>query len=151
MLTAKELEKLRERMRRGGTGGLSVSDTYDLLHSVEEALQLLATPAAPRERESPLTVKVEGGALVIAIGVETLAFAVLAGEVFQEGVTVPDPDKFAKEVVRELEQEREDGATPVHLLLDRAAERAAENGAEGIHFPDDDPPRALAPSTSGGK
>jgi hypothetical protein len=36
-----------------------------------------------------------------------------------------------------LSKEEEDGSTPVHRMLDKAAMDAIENGAEGVHCPGD--------------
>ena len=89
-----------------------------------------------RGRKSRLRVQVIGGELVIRIGVETLAFAAERnGRLFDDhdrGPEVTDPDLFALEVVRELEDEEEDGTTPLNELLDIATEKAFENGADGI-------------------
>ena len=38
-------------------------------------------------------------------------------------------------ILQELRHEEEDGTTLVHIMLDKAAERAVENGAEGIELP----------------
>ncbi len=48
------------------------------------------------------------------------------------GVAVIDAAVFAPYFVRELNEEEEDGATLVHLMLDKAAIKAADNGAEGL-------------------
>ncbi|MFN3464449.1 MAG: hypothetical protein ACK4X1_10260 [Terricaulis sp.] len=45
---------------------------------------------------------------------------------------VNDPALFAAGIVRALNEESEDGSTPVHLLLDRAVLVAAEQGSEGL-------------------
>jgi len=93
------------------------------------------------ERDEPLSVKVDGGRLVISIGVDTLAWATRHAEHLMEydeksgeflGYVISDPDEFARDVVIELEQEEEDGTTPVHLLLDKATEAAINNGSLGV-------------------
>lgn len=84
-------------------------------------------------RNAPLSVTVDDGRLVIAIGVETLGFAAQHSDDFEKwGVTVVDHDIAVKEIARELRREEEDGTTLVHLLLDKAALNAWENGGEGF-------------------
>jgi hypothetical protein len=94
------------------------------------------------ERNEPLTVDVVGGRLVISIGVETLAFAAVhsewanpwddAANDYRRMIVVTDADLMAREVARALDDEQEDGTTPVHLLLDAAIIAACENGGEGF-------------------
>lgn len=91
-----------------------------------------------------LKVEVTEGRLVISIGVEVLGFAATRGPWFDElyGDTgqepvVTDAEQFAKAICTELKREKEDGETLVHAMLDKAAERAAENGCEGIRLPGD--------------
>ena len=43
-----------------------------------------------------------------------------------------DREEFAKDVVRALCEEQEDGTTPVHILLDNAMVRAIEDGSIAI-------------------
>lgn len=45
---------------------------------------------------------------------------------------VTDAAIFAKEVCHALNNEREDGTTPVHVMFDKAFMHAIEQGAEGI-------------------
>jgi hypothetical protein len=49
--------------------------------------------------------------------------------------SVVDAKRFAKDVCNALNDEREDGTTPVHLLFDAAFEKAVEDGSLGIEFP----------------
>lgn len=96
------------------------------------------------EKAAPLAVAVEGGRLVVSIGVETLAAAFQETDFAkpysaQAGDWVPrfvvtDPATFAVEVARALRSEREDGAALTHLLLDKACAAAVEGGAEGVDF-----------------
>lgn len=92
-----------------------------------------------QKRESPLGVKIVDDQLQITIGIETLAFAAERYDYFWEGadddVKVTDPDEFAKDVVRELESEEEDGTTLVHLMFDKAFRAVVENGGESIYIP----------------
>lgn len=50
-------------------------------------------------------------------------------------VVITDRAKFVQAMIEELKSEEEDGTTLVHVMLDKAAERAVENGAEGIELP----------------
>lgn len=79
---------------------------------------------------APLTVVVDRDQLVIRIGVSTLAYAVQNGEDWTGEII--DSKGFARDVVNVLLDEREDGTTPVHLLLDAAAQEAANQGS--IHL-----------------
>ena len=100
-------------------------------------------PAASNKR---LTVKIVDGVLTIAIGMGTLATAIrcnpdlqawdeVTGKDYEP--TITDATVFGKELVRALEDEDEEGSTPVHLMLDAAVMSAIENGAEGIMTGDD--------------
>jgi hypothetical protein len=83
--------------------------------------------------DDPLVVEVIGGRLVISIGVRTLAFSLTAdGGPIVHPTRITDPLAFAREMVPELSREDEEGMTPVNVLLDQAAERAIENGADGV-------------------
>jgi hypothetical protein len=93
-----------------------------------------------------LSVKVINGVLSITIGIATLATAARFGgdlEAFDEVTgdvlepTITNEVVFAKAVARALNDEEEDGTTPVHLMLDAAIVSAVENGAEGIITGDD--------------
>lgn len=85
--------------------------------------------------------------LVISIGISALAFAaahspdlqMVDGEGELVGPAVTDEAKFAAEVLQALDYEEEDGTTLVHMMLDKAAVRAVENGADGIRFPSQQP------------
>lgn len=98
-------------------------------------------------RDQVLKVSIEDGEVVIRIGIDTLKVAAEAcpeleeclGSGYVVAPSITDIDLFAAEVVRELGREAEDGTTPVHILLDAAFVAAAEQGAEGIEFPEDTP------------
>jgi len=94
-------------------------------------------------RHQPLRVDLEGGRLIISIGVETLAFAVENApgppltrydEETRDFVhtQVTDPDAFASEVRGALLAEEEDGATLLDRMLDEAAADAIGEGSEGV-------------------
>ncbi len=87
------------------------------------------------------TITVENGVLLsIKIGVNVLVNAVRYdpqlvafdddGESYEPEVT--DPAKWLDALATALRSEEEDGTTPVHRMLDKAAMEAIENGAEGI-------------------
>lgn len=85
----------------------------------------------------PLTVGVEGDQLVIRIGVDTLAWAFEISEEnqpfdeklndFRGSWKVIDRHKFAKGVGIGLQDEREDGSTPLTDVLDKACIKAIED------------------------
>ena len=82
--------------------------------------------------DSPLRCEVVNGELVIAIGVETLAFACTNKDNGSPPVTVVDAALFAHDVATALKDEAEDGTTPVHLMLDKACEAAIEMGSPAV-------------------
>ncbi len=93
-----------------------------------------------------LEVKIVCGVLTITIGISTLAFATHMNGEFDayDGeagdflrTTITDEAVFAKEVAHVLNEEEEDGTTLVHLMLDKAAGLAIEQGAEGVLTGDD--------------
>jgi hypothetical protein len=85
---------------------------------------------------APLTVGVEGDQLVIRIGVDTLAFCYEISEANHEwdqkatkyrlGWKVIDKHKFAKGVAEGIQDEAEDGSTPLTRILDAACTYAIE-------------------------
>jgi hypothetical protein len=92
----------------------------------------------------PLKVSIERGRLIIEIGVAALAHGYEYsehGQPYDEDkneyaqAKVVNPGLFAKEVRDELVAEREDGATPVSLLLDSACQKAVENGSQAVLYP----------------
>lgn len=90
--------------------------------------------------EQPLKVGIEAGRVVISIGITTLGEAIVGpGSPVKREVPhakITDHAQFAREVVRALKSEEEDGTTPVHKLLDGVALEFLENGADGIDFGD---------------
>jgi hypothetical protein len=85
----------------------------------------------------PLEIGVEGEALVIRIGLDTLTFAFETGDEnqpfdekaddFRRSFKVTDKWKFADGVGNALCAEEEDGSTPLTKILDEAYIRAVEN------------------------
>ena len=82
--------------------------------------------------------RIVGDELVIKLKISTLAHAARHSDYFfrcQEDGTplnITDEAEFAESVVRALNQEEEDGSTPITRLLDDATEHVAEQGMDGI-------------------
>lgn len=84
-------------------------------------------------RGDGLSVEMADGRLVIAIGIDSLMTAVRGGDFWDDDeLKIVSADEFAADIVSELEREREDGTTPVHLMIDAAAEEAVEQGSLGV-------------------
>ena len=89
-----------------------------------------------------LETKIENGALVIRVGIGTLAHAFhfnldnnLRNDETKDFVQtwkVVNPVQFAKDVMVEIDREEEDGTTPLHRLFDKACMDAVNQGSEGI-------------------
>ena len=93
--------------------------------------------------ELPLEAKLVEGALDIGVGESILRFAAEHHPDLWNGATdtflvkVTDPVVFAKEVLRQINREEEDGSTPLSRMLDAAILAAVDDGCEGIdieHF-----------------
>lgn len=76
-------------------------------------------------KDYPLRCEVVKKVLAITIGVDTLAFA----DKERTGLEVTDAEGFARDVVRALERQAEDGATMLTDLLDEAMEAAENDGS----------------------
>lgn len=103
-------------------------------------------------RGEGVCVYVSGGRLVISIGVDVLASAADNSPAFERDdgdfdkppkYRVTDADVFAAEIALALQDEREDGSTPIHLLLDAAFQAATDDGCDGVDYGDDDARAAL--------
>ena len=78
---------------------------------------------------SPLKVCYEGGKIKIEIGVGILAWALQCNEhTWPEGFYIPDLDEYAKDFLIRLEDEEEDGSTPIHHMFDKVAQTIFEQG-----------------------
>lgn len=90
------------------------------------------------------SVTVEGDELVIRITLDTLCHAVtMAGNwpTDYEGksmATITDRPLFVKELIGQLQNENEQGATPLHLLFDEAALAVIEAGSEAVELHEDE-------------
>lgn len=95
-------------------------------------------------KDTELIVNIENDELVIRVGISTLCKAVRQCQVIDYAVMEADGDEYVVEITDEtvfanaildaLNDEEEDGSTPVHRLLDAAANEAIEQGCEGIEF-----------------
>jgi hypothetical protein len=86
--------------------------------------------------KAPLEVMVGDGKLLISIGLATLsktvAYSLNNENLFDGTVTVLDDDEFAAAIAEQLRTDEDEGNSSIQQLLDNAALRAFENGAEGI-------------------
>lgn len=88
--------------------------------------------------ELPLSCTMIDGAIVIWVGEKALAHATNINPKLYDPerdcglYAVTDHAAFAKEVVRKLKQEGEDGSTMLTDVLDRAVYEAINDGAEGV-------------------
>lgn len=91
--------------------------------------------------------KIIDGEIVIRLSLDTMAFAAERFPSLEEydektdrilAPVVTDREAFAKELVRLLNAESEDGSTLVTNMFDAGFLAAAEDGARGIAFPGDD-------------
>lgn len=101
------------------------------------------TEKLSRHYGARLEAKIERGALVIRIGIQTLAHAVTysdwanpyedeTGDYLRSFVIVDAP-QFAADVIHEMLREREDGSTPLSDFIDRMSEAAVSDGSLGLH------------------
>lgn len=92
----------------------------------------------------PLEVKIERDALVIRIGVQTLAHAVRYSEWANQWhddnhdyfrtFAITDAAEFARDVVHAMLREREDGSTPLSDFLDKMSEAAVDDGSMACEY-----------------
>lgn len=92
--------------------------------------------------KSPLTVKVTNNKLIISIGIDTLAWAasnVPDNGLWKDGseLIVLNSKEFADNMAIILQQEEEDGTTPVHILLENAMREVAEQGYLSVDIKED--------------
>lgn len=92
-------------------------------------------------KDKPLSCEVVDGELRIRIGVDILKFAAEHCDHFYNGsvesadgpyISVTDAEEFAREIVRHLNEEAEDGHTVIHEMLDQAFVSAINYGCEGV-------------------
>lgn len=84
--------------------------------------------------------KIEGDNIVIRVATNNLP-AIVEGlwvmGVMATRFKVTDAKQFAKELLRALNDEWEDGTNPFRRMFDKAIEEAIEQGAEGIEEHED--------------
>lgn len=102
-------------------------------------------PAPKVDAADAATAMVEKDAIVIRLPLSNLQIAALGGWAagYLPAVRIDNQEAFAKAMVRALNQESEDGTTPIHRLLDEAVESALEDGA-GEEIDDECAERLLA-------
>ena len=129
----------------------------DFLNHRTAAISVGASPRSPGLRDegephtpmahfygAPLDVTVDGGALVVRIGVQTLAHAASyadwanpyeaeSGD-YVRTFAITNAEGFANDVRRMLLQEREDGSSLVSDVLDKAMEAAVDDGSEHCEY-----------------
>lgn len=76
---------------------------------------------------------IEGDSIVIRVAIEALptildGVGTLWDEEGEPRFQVTDPAAFAAEIVRSLNDEREDGTTRIHRMFDEALDHAVEYG-----------------------
>jgi hypothetical protein len=79
--------------------------------------------------------KIVNEEIVICIPIATLPLAMEGAcdlKTIDPPCRVTNPSAFAKDFVRALNDESEDGTTPIHRLFDAAMNAALENGATGV-------------------
>jgi len=90
-----------------------------------------------------LDVRIERGALVVRIGIETLAHAAtysdwankydeVSGD-WLRNFAITDAMQFASDVLHAMLHEREDGSTPLSDFIDNMSAEAVEQGSLGLH------------------
>lgn len=91
-------------------------------------------------RDQGLTTEIVDGRLVISIGINALMAAVKGSELWEEqlenqrGWSIESEDGFAQDILAELEDEQDDGTTEVHLMFDRAIQRAFDQGSLHVAY-----------------
>ena len=100
-------------------------------------------------RDQPLSCKIEGEELVIRIGIDILAWSQQSERrdtpfwVYDQEQAKYAPQwkiinnlEWAKDVVREITREEEDGSSPLTNLLDKASEAALDQGSLAVWGPE---------------
>jgi hypothetical protein len=92
--------------------------------------------------DKPLDVAIENDALVIRIGIGTLAHAVTYSDWanpwnekeddYIREFAIEDAHQFAKDVSRMMMDEAEDGSSPLTRFIDKASEDAVNDGSLGM-------------------
>ena len=91
-------------------------------------------------RDQGLTTEIVDGRLLISIGIDALMIAVKGSPVWEEqeadgkGYRIENAEGFADDILRELDDEEEDGTTLVHVAFDKAIERALDQGSLNVDY-----------------
>lgn len=103
----------------------------------------MSTPKKSLHYDHRLDVAIERGALVVRIGIGTLAHAVTYADWanpydeatgdYVRSFAITDAPQFAADVLHEMLREREDGSTPLSDFIDRMSEEAINQGSIGLH------------------
>lgn len=97
-----------------------------------------------RGPDTGLQTSIQDGVLTIQIGVETLRNSVVFAnwahpfneekDDYFRTFTITDPQEFARDVLRALENEREDGSSLLTDMLDKACSDAVDDGSEACDY-----------------
>jgi hypothetical protein len=100
-------------------------------------------PKTLKHYDAPLTVAIERDALVIRIGIQTLAHAVTYSDWankwnddandYIRTFAIEDVRQFAKDVASMMRREEEDGSSLLSNFIDKASEEAVNDGSLGLH------------------
>lgn len=93
-------------------------------------------------RDACLHARISDGMVIVAIGIDTLKFAAehcpnvieYPGEHDYPFAGITDADEFAKDVVRALRHEEEDGSGPMSDLFDKMTVAAFDNGSLAVDY-----------------
>lgn len=84
-------------------------------------------------KDQPLKIELENERIVISVGISAFAYGVQHADSWDEELKIEDETQFAKDVLRELQREDEQGSTDLFFLFDKAANKAVENGSAAIN------------------
>lgn len=136
--------RMKQEKQRAETSEAEMRKLLLLVQCMPPGRVEVATDIAIIERdglERPLSCMIEGGQLVVRIGINTLAFSAREHPAFWDGtddktpcIDVVDNLLFATSVVCALKSEAEDGSSLLSRTLDRAMQEAVEDGCEGVRF-----------------
>jgi hypothetical protein len=92
----------------------------------------------------PLAASIKDGVLTIEIGTHVLAHSAAYADWanpydekrndYIRTFAIVDPEEFAKDVIHAMNNEREDGSTPLSDFLDKMMEAALDDGTLGALF-----------------
>lgn len=80
-------------------------------------------------KDTPLTVKIEDGELVIRVGVERLTACLRDDDGPCKGIQITDPTEFCEDIAWEMNRSNEVGWTPLSGFMDEMALAAQNNGS----------------------